>query len=62
MFLTPHYFGLEPVVIAAVVVFLIDLIANTLSFRHQFWMNGPRILSLVRLTNAGGSALVRARG
>jgi hypothetical protein len=36
MFLPPQYFWLEPVIIAAVVVFVIDLIGNTLSFSNRF--------------------------
>jgi hypothetical protein len=36
MFLPQQYFWLEPVVIAAVVVFVIDLIGNTLSFSNRF--------------------------
>jgi hypothetical protein len=36
MFLPPQYLWLEPVIIAAVVVFVIDLIGNTLSFSNRF--------------------------
>jgi hypothetical protein len=36
MFLPPRYFWLEPVIIAAVVVFVIDLIGNILSFSNRF--------------------------
>ena len=36
MFLPPQYFWLEPVIVAAVVVFVIDLIGNTLSFSNRF--------------------------
>ena len=32
MFLPPQYFWLEPVIVAAIVVFVIDLIGNTLAF------------------------------
>lgn len=32
MFLPPEYFWLEPVLVAAIVVFVIDLIGNTLAF------------------------------
>jgi hypothetical protein len=32
MFLPPEYFWLEPVIVAAIVVFVIDLIGNTLAF------------------------------
>jgi hypothetical protein len=36
MFLPPQYLWLEPVIIAAVVVFVIDLIGNTISFNNRF--------------------------
>lgn len=36
MFLPPEYFWLEPVIMAAVVVFVIDLIGNTLAFGSRF--------------------------
>jgi hypothetical protein len=36
MFMPPQYFWLEPVIIAAVVVFVIDLIGNTISFSNRF--------------------------
>ena len=36
MFLPAQYFWLEPVIIAAVVVFVVDLIGNTLSFSNRF--------------------------
>ena len=36
MFLPPKYMWLEPVLIAAVVVFVIDLISNILTFRNRF--------------------------
>ena len=36
MFLPPQYLWLEPVIIAAVVVFVIDLIGNALSFSNRF--------------------------
>jgi hypothetical protein len=36
MLLPAEYFWLEPVIIAAVVVFVIDLIGNTLSFSNRF--------------------------
>jgi hypothetical protein len=36
MFLPAQYFWLEPVIIAAVVVFVIDLIGNTISFSNRF--------------------------
>jgi len=36
MFLPPQYFWLEPVIIAAVVVFVIDLVGNTISFSNRF--------------------------
>ena len=36
MFLPAQYFWLEPVIIAAIVVFVIDLIGNTLSFSNRF--------------------------
>jgi hypothetical protein len=32
MFLPPEYLWLEPVIVAAIVVFVIDLIGNTLAF------------------------------
>ena len=32
MFLPPEYFWLEPVIVAAIVVFVIDLIGNALAF------------------------------
>lgn len=32
MFLPPEYIWLEPVIVAAVIVFVIDLIGNTLAF------------------------------
>ncbi|NJO32807.1 MAG: hypothetical protein HC869_06345 [Rhodospirillales bacterium] len=36
MFLPPEYFWLEPVIIAAIVVFVIALIGNTLAFGSRF--------------------------
>ena len=36
MFLPAQYFWLEPVLIAAVVVFVVDLIGNMLSFSNRF--------------------------
>ncbi len=36
MFLPPEYFWLEPVIVAAIVVFVIDLIGNTLAFGSRF--------------------------
>ena len=36
MFLPPQYLWLEPVIIAAVVVFVIDLIGNAISFSNRF--------------------------
>jgi hypothetical protein len=36
MFLPPQYLWLEPVIIAAVVVFVVDLIGNTLTFSNRF--------------------------
>jgi hypothetical protein len=35
MFLPPQYVWLEPVIIAAVVVFVIDLIGNTIAFNNR---------------------------
>ena len=35
MFLPPQYFWLEPVIVAAIVVFVIDLIGNTLAFGNR---------------------------
>jgi lysylphosphatidylglycerol synthetase-like protein (DUF2156 family) len=35
MFLPPQYFWLEPVLIAAVVVFVVDLISNNLTFSSR---------------------------
>jgi hypothetical protein len=35
MFLPPQYLWLEPVIVAAVVVFVIDLIGNTISFSNR---------------------------
>lgn len=35
MFLPPQYFWLEPVIVAAVVVFVIDLIGNTISIQQS---------------------------
>lgn len=37
MFLPPQYLWLEPVIIAALVVFVIDLIGNTISFSNRFF-------------------------
>ena len=36
MFLPPEYFWMEPVLLAAVVVFLVDLIGNALTFSNRF--------------------------
>jgi hypothetical protein len=36
MFLPAQYFWLEPVIIAAVVVFVVDLVGNTISFSNRF--------------------------
>jgi hypothetical protein len=36
MFLPPQYFWLEPVLIAAAVVFVIDLIGNQIAFGNKF--------------------------
>jgi hypothetical protein len=36
MFLPAQYFWLEPVIVAAVVVFVVDLIGNTISFSNRF--------------------------
>lgn len=36
MFLPVEYFWLEPVLIAAVVVFVVDLIGNALTFSNRF--------------------------
>jgi hypothetical protein len=36
MFLPPEYFWLEPVLIAAAIVFVIDLIGNLISFSNRF--------------------------
>lgn len=36
MLLPPQYLWLEPVIIAAVVVFVVDLIGNTLTFSNRF--------------------------
>ena len=36
MFLPVQYFWLEPVIVAPVVVFLVDLVGNTLSFSNRF--------------------------
>jgi hypothetical protein len=36
MFLPPQYLWFEPVIIAAIVVFVIDLIGNMLSFSNRF--------------------------
>ena len=36
MFLPAQYFWLEPVIVAAVVVFVIDLVGNTISFSNRF--------------------------
>jgi hypothetical protein len=36
MILPAQYFWLEPVIIAAVVVFVVDLIGNTLTFSNRF--------------------------
>jgi hypothetical protein len=36
MFLPAQYLWLEPVIVAAVVVFVIDLIGNTISFSNRF--------------------------
>ena len=35
MYLPPQYFWLEPVLIAAVVVFVVDLIGNTITFSNR---------------------------
>lgn len=47
MFLPPHYLWLEPVLIAAALVFVIDLIGNTIAFGS-------------RVTNALATAVVFA--
>jgi hypothetical protein len=36
MFLPGEYSGFEPVLIAAIVVFVIDLIGNTITFSNRF--------------------------
>jgi hypothetical protein len=36
MFLPPQYFWLEPVLIAAAVVFIVDLISNAITFSNRF--------------------------
>jgi hypothetical protein len=36
MFLPAQYLWLEPVIVAAVVVFVIDLIGNTISFSNRY--------------------------
>jgi hypothetical protein len=36
MFLPAQYFWLEPVIVAALAVFVIDLIGNTISFSNRF--------------------------
>jgi hypothetical protein len=36
MILPPQYLWLEPVIIAAVVVFVIDLVGNAISFSNRF--------------------------
>jgi hypothetical protein len=36
MFLPPQYVWLEPVILAAIVVFVIDLIGNAISFSNRF--------------------------
>jgi lysylphosphatidylglycerol synthetase-like protein (DUF2156 family) len=36
MFLPPQYLWLEPVIIAAIIVFVIDLIGNSISFSSRF--------------------------
>ncbi len=36
MFLPPQYFWLEPVLLAAAVVFVVDLISNTITFSNRF--------------------------
>ena len=36
MFLPDQYFWLEPVILAAVVVFFVDLLANMLSFSNRY--------------------------
>lgn len=36
MFLPPEYGWLEPVLIAAAVVFVVDLIGNTITFSNRF--------------------------
>lgn len=36
MFLPIEYFWLEPVLIAAIVVFVVDLIGNTVTFSNRF--------------------------
>lgn len=37
MFLPPQYFWLEPVLIAAAIVFVVDLIGNMISFSNRFF-------------------------
>jgi zinc transporter ZupT len=36
MFLPPQYFWLEPVLFAAVIVFVVDLIGNLITFSNRF--------------------------
>ena len=36
MYLPPQYFWLEPVLLAAAVVFIVDLISNTITFSNRF--------------------------
>ena len=36
MFLPPQYFWFEPVLLAAIVVFVIDLIGNQIAFGNRF--------------------------
>ena len=36
MFLPAQYFWLEPVILAAIVVFVVDLLANMLSFSNRY--------------------------
>lgn len=36
MFLPPEYFWLEPVLIAAAVVFVVDLFSNAIAFGNRF--------------------------
>lgn len=36
MYLPPQYFWLEPVLLAAAVVFIVDLISNAITFSNRF--------------------------